>query len=104
MKQRWGSIHRIEASGRSAICQGMFKKESDISAFAGMKVQTAFPPPDTAHLTKCMLLSHPPCARRSSVPLPLLACRCSKAYGGTGHARSLWRPCYWESNMSQSRR
>ena len=38
VKQRQGSIQRVEAGGRSAICQGMFKKETDITIFQGMQV------------------------------------------------------------------
>ena len=38
LKQKQGSIDRVSPDGLSAVCKGMFKKETDISLFAGMKV------------------------------------------------------------------
>ncbi len=37
-KQRAGSVERVARDGRSAVCRGMFKKETDLSAFTGMQV------------------------------------------------------------------
>ncbi|CAL8462357.1 g1890 [Coccomyxa elongata] len=41
LKMRAGSIDRVAPDGFSAVCKGMFKKDTDISLFAGMKVTTA---------------------------------------------------------------
>ena len=38
MKRREGVIERLGKDGRTAVCRGMFKKETDISLFAGMQV------------------------------------------------------------------
>lgn len=38
VKSRAGSIDRVAPDGFSAVCKGMFKKDTDISLFAGMKV------------------------------------------------------------------
>lgn len=38
LKAKYGSIERIATDGCTAICKGMFKKETDMSLFAGMKV------------------------------------------------------------------
>ena len=38
LKQKQGSIDRVAKDGQSAVCKGMFKKETDISLFAGMRV------------------------------------------------------------------
>ena len=38
IKRRSGSIDRVNKDGLSAVCKGMFKKETDISVFAGLKV------------------------------------------------------------------
>ena len=38
LKQKQGSMDRVSPDGLSAVCKGMFKKETDISLFAGMKV------------------------------------------------------------------
>eukprot|EP00798_Chlamydomonas_sp_ICE-L_P015848 gene15848-21975_t len=40
MKERQGQIERILPDGTSAVCKGFFKKESDITAFVGLKVVT----------------------------------------------------------------
>lgn len=40
LKTRAGSIDRLAPDGFSAVCKGMFKKDTDISLFAGMKVRT----------------------------------------------------------------
>ena len=37
-KQRDGVIERLQDEGRTAICKGMFKKETDINVFAGLRV------------------------------------------------------------------
>ncbi|KAK9842481.1 hypothetical protein WJX81_002027 [Elliptochloris bilobata] len=41
LKARTGSTERVAPDGRSAICKGMFKRDTDISRFAGLKVVTA---------------------------------------------------------------
>ena len=38
VKRRTGSIDRMNKDGMSAVCKGMFKKETDISVFVGLKV------------------------------------------------------------------
>lgn len=40
LKERRGGITRIAPDGCSAICKGLFKKESDISFFEGARVVT----------------------------------------------------------------
>jgi selenocysteine-specific elongation factor len=40
LKERQGNISRIAPDGCSAVCKGLFKKESDISFFEGAKVLT----------------------------------------------------------------
>ncbi|GAX74045.1 hypothetical protein CEUSTIGMA_g1495.t1 [Chlamydomonas eustigma] len=40
VKERQGSIERMQPDGITAICKGLFKKETDISVFAGLKVHT----------------------------------------------------------------
>lgn len=40
LKERQGNISRIGPDGHSAVCKGLFKKESDISFFEGAKVVT----------------------------------------------------------------
>lgn len=37
-KRRLGIIERVNPDGLTAICKAMFKKETDITVFAGMKV------------------------------------------------------------------
>jgi hypothetical protein len=50
LKRKAGSIDRVERDGLSAVCKGMFKKETDISLFAGMQARPApFPCMNTAH-------------------------------------------------------
>lgn len=39
LKARTGSVERVAADGRSAICKGMFKRDTDISRFAGLKAR-----------------------------------------------------------------
>ena len=39
VKSKSGSIERILPDGRTAICKGFFKKESDFTVFTGMKVR-----------------------------------------------------------------
>ncbi|KAL3148593.1 hypothetical protein ABBQ38_014023 [Trebouxia sp. C0009 RCD-2024] len=41
LKQKRGSIDRVAPDGLSAVCKGMFKRETDISLFCGLKVTTA---------------------------------------------------------------
>ena len=41
LKQKKGSIDRVTPDGLSAVCKGMFKKETDIGLFTGMKVGAA---------------------------------------------------------------
>ncbi|EFN58810.1 hypothetical protein CHLNCDRAFT_48540 [Chlorella variabilis] len=40
-KQREGAIERIEADGCTAVCRGMFQKETDLALFTGMRVVAA---------------------------------------------------------------
>jgi len=37
-KRREGSVERVEADGRTAICKGMFKKETNLALLQGMRV------------------------------------------------------------------
>lgn len=39
LKAREGMIERVEADGCTAVCKGMFGKDSDLSRFVGMEVQ-----------------------------------------------------------------
>ncbi len=39
MKAREGAVERIEADGCTAVCRGMFSKDSDLSRFLGMAVE-----------------------------------------------------------------
>ena len=41
LKQKKGSIDRVTPDGLSAVCKGMFKKETNIGLFSGMKVGAA---------------------------------------------------------------
>ena len=41
LKARAGSVERVAPDGRSAICKGMFKRDTDISCFAGLKARPA---------------------------------------------------------------
>lgn len=43
MQFRVGSVERVArgGGGQQAVCRGMFKKETDLSAFAGMQVRRA---------------------------------------------------------------
>ena len=43
IKKRQGSVERIEGDGRTAICKGMFGKDSDLSKFIGLRVTTVGP-------------------------------------------------------------
>ena len=36
-----GTVERVERDGRTAICTGLFKKESDISIFLNMFVESS---------------------------------------------------------------
>ena len=38
LKAKHGSIERLAADGCTAICRAMFKKETDMTLFTGMKV------------------------------------------------------------------
>lgn len=38
-KKRVGSIDRVAPDGFSAVCKGMFQKDTNISLFSGMKVR-----------------------------------------------------------------
>jgi selenocysteine-specific elongation factor len=38
VKERQGSIERMQPDGITAVCKGLFKKETDISVFTGLKV------------------------------------------------------------------
>ena len=38
-KRREGSIKRVDKDGKGAVCQGLFKKETDLTPFTGMKVR-----------------------------------------------------------------
>ena len=39
-KQRDGIVERLQDNGRSAICKGMFKRETDLTLFMNMRVST----------------------------------------------------------------
>lgn len=39
LKQRRGTVERVESDGCTAICRGMFSKESDLTRFIGMTVR-----------------------------------------------------------------
>lgn len=39
VKQKVGTVDRVAQDGKTVICRGMFKKETDISLFNGMKVR-----------------------------------------------------------------
>jgi selenocysteine-specific elongation factor len=41
LKQRVGTVERFESDGCTAICRGMFSKESDLTQFIGMTVKSA---------------------------------------------------------------
>ncbi|KAK9818119.1 hypothetical protein WJX72_007434 [[Myrmecia] bisecta] len=41
VKQKTGVVERVSKDGTSAICRSLFKKETDISLFTGMKVVTS---------------------------------------------------------------
>mmetsp|Transcript_26113 Transcript_26113/g.85801 ORF Transcript_26113/g.85801 Transcript_26113/m.85801 type:complete len:561 (+) Transcript_26113:30-1712(+) len=41
VKHREGTVERVEKDGRTAVGRGMFKKETDMSKFAGMQVVSA---------------------------------------------------------------
>ena len=41
LKGREGRIERIEKDGMTAVCTGLFKKETDLSLFTGMRVTSA---------------------------------------------------------------
>lgn len=43
LKQKKGSIDRVTPDGLSAVCKGMFKKETNINLFSGMKVWMMVP-------------------------------------------------------------
>ena len=58
LKAKHGVIERVSRDGRTAICRGMFKKETDLSAFRGMKVQCRF---CTVRLAATHVLINVPC-------------------------------------------
>ena len=39
LKAKHGVVERVGRDGRTAICRGMFKKETDLSMFRGMKAR-----------------------------------------------------------------
>ena len=39
VKERQGVIERIQPDGTTAVCKGLFKKETDMSVFNGLKVR-----------------------------------------------------------------
>ena len=39
LKSRMGSVERAAPDGRSAICKGMFKRDTDISRFVGLQAR-----------------------------------------------------------------
>lgn len=41
VKERRGVIERVQPDGTTAVCRGLFKKETDISVFVGLKVREA---------------------------------------------------------------
>lgn len=40
LKERAGSIERLAPDGGSAVCRGLFKKETDMGLFEGLRVTT----------------------------------------------------------------
>ena len=40
-KAREGVVDRVEKDGTTAVCKGLFKRETDLSPFVGMRVRTA---------------------------------------------------------------
>ena len=57
VKRRTGSIDRVDKDGLGAVCKGMFKKETDISVFAGLQVSTSHDSWQQAKLL-CAVLSN----------------------------------------------
>lgn len=53
LKQKKGSIDRVTPDGLSAVCKGMFKKETNIGLFSGMKVGHG-----CCCLTHCLIHPH----------------------------------------------
>ena len=104
MKHRQGSLRRVEPSGLSAICQGMFKKESDLTAFVGMKVTHS--PLIAGHHLLRLLPPHrsvvsdheqgkvmgcdPPAAGSSCMPPVQLALFCIRPLLVTGSEQAKW--------------
>ncbi len=39
LKARTGSVERVAPDGGSAVCKGMFKRDTDISRFVGLKAR-----------------------------------------------------------------
>ena len=53
LKQKKGSIDRVTPDGLSAVCKGMFKKETNIGLFSGMKVWCSTMPAAAAVAVAC---------------------------------------------------
>jgi hypothetical protein len=53
MKERIGGISRIAPDGCSAVCKGLFKRESDISFFEGAHVITGRGEPGVIQVRLC---------------------------------------------------
>lgn len=64
LKQKQGSIDRVSPDNLSAVCKGMFKKETDISLFAAMKVGNAATQHHNVVLVIHSLLAQPKSARK----------------------------------------
>ena len=60
LKRKVGALDRVAKDSLSAVCRGMFKKETDISLFAGMRVWRPFPSAPHVHLTMdCFVIVAP---------------------------------------------
>lgn len=70
LKQKQGSLDRISSDGTSAVCKGMFKKETDLSLFSGMQVW--FLPLLTAHM-QCHTFTD--CLAHAEVQLQRHSCK-----------------------------
>jgi hypothetical protein len=72
MKERIGGISRIAPDGFSAVCRGLFKKESDISFFEGAHVTTGRGEPGVIqvrlHAYACVSLTAQGCVQATNNP------------------------------------
>lgn len=57
-----GTIKRVDKDRRGAVCQGLFKKETDLTPFLGMKVMRS--PPGICHAClHYVRTAHPNCEK-----------------------------------------